>query len=262
MTCTFADPKEWLVEITPTIQLQLWEQSQGYSTPSSRWRAYINQICLYGFLNWIETEYSLQTSVWCGSNSTPAFWEFVNGTAILVNHRRVILVPSEAIDDGELEVPQEWVDIPGWSGDFYIAVQVSPDGDWIRFWGYATHQDLKNLAQYDSVDRVYCIDGMNLTKDLNAFWMAYKFCRGEEIRSNLSPLPELSTTQAENIHKHLSSSSVRFPRLELPFPHWGALLENEEWRQKLYQQRQQSQQIKNFPSRQTSSKETKINKLE
>ena len=243
MTCTFADPKEWLLEITPKIQSQLWQQSQCYQTPSSRWRAYINQICLYGFLNLVETEYSLQASAWYSSNRVPAFWEFVNGTAVVLNHRRIILVPTEAIDDSELEVPQEWVDIPSWSGDFYLAVQVKPDGEWIRFWGYATHQELKTLAEYDPVDRTYCIDGSNLTKDLNAFWMAYQFCRGEDIKVDLSPLPELSTTQAENMQQLLGNSSVMFPRLEVPFTQWGALLENEEWRQGLYQTRQLEREI-------------------
>lgn len=243
MTCAFADPKEWLLEIAPTIQSQLWQQSQSYATPSSRWRAYTNQICLHAFLNWVQNEYALQARTWYSAPSIPAFWEFVNGTAVLLNNRRVILIPSEAIDDSELEVPQEWVDIPGWAGDFYLPVQIKPDGKSVRFWGYTTHRELKNLAQYDPVDRTYSIDGENLTKDLNAFWMAYKFCRQEDIKTAVSPLPELSTTQAENIQQRLGRSSVVFPRLEVPFMTWAALLEKEQWRQKLYQQRQQGQQM-------------------
>ena len=243
MARTFADPKEWLVEITPAIQSQLWEQSQRYGNPSSRWRAYINQICLYGFLNWVETEYALQASAWYSSPYIPAFWEFVNGTAVLLNYRRVILIPTEAIDDSELEVPQEWVDIPSWAGDFYLVVQVKPDGEWVRFWGYTTHQELKTLANYDPVDRTYCIDEINLTKDLNAFWMAYQFCTNEEIRTFVPPLPELSTTQAENMQQRLGTPSVIFPRLAVPFSMWGALLENEQWRQELYQKRQHPQEM-------------------
>lgn len=238
MSCTFADPKEWLLEITPTIQSHLWEQSQGYTTPSSRWCAYINQICLYAFLNWVQTEYALQASVWESSVDVPAFWEFVNGTAILLNERRVVLIPSEAIDNRELEVPQEWVDIPSFIADFYLAVQVKPDEDWVRFWGYTTHQELKTLANYDPVDRSYCIDAEDLTKDLNAFWMAYQFCQVEDLKAAVSTLPELSTIQAENMLQRLSSSKVIFPRLEVPFTSWGALLENKQQRQRLYQKRQ------------------------
>lgn len=83
MTCEFVDPKEWSLEVTSKIQLQSWKQSQVYGTPSSRWCAYINQICQNVFLNWLKTEYALQASVWKSFADIPAFWEFVNGTAIL-----------------------------------------------------------------------------------------------------------------------------------------------------------------------------------
>ena len=241
MTYTFADAKEWVLQITPEIQSHFWQQSQVYATDSSRWCAYINQICLQTFLNWVNTEYISQASVWCSSPGIPAFWEFVNGTAICEGSRRVVLIPSEAIDDSELEVPQEWVDIPSWAADYYLAAQVEPDGEWVRIWGYTTHTELKSLAQYDSVDRTYCLDARHLTKDLNAFWITYQFCVDEEVKAFVSPLPELPTTQAENLQQRLGHSTVAFPRLEVPCKTWGALLENEQWRQGLYQQRQQQQ---------------------
>lgn len=240
MTCAFADPREWLLEISPTIQAQSWQQSQVYATPSSRWCAYINQICLHAFLDWISTEDFPQASVWYSFPGTPAFWEFVNGTAILLEGRRVVLIPSEAIDDSELEVPQEWVDIFSWAADYYLAVQVKPDGEWVRVWGYTTHEELKSLAHYDSVDRTYCIDARHLTKDLNAFSLSYQFCR-DQMKAAVAPLPQLSTEQAENLVQRLGNASVSFSRLVVPFQTWGALLENEQWRQRLYQQRQQAQ---------------------
>ncbi|MBR8836495.1 MAG: DUF1822 family protein [Stigonema ocellatum SAG 48.90 = DSM 106950] len=241
MTYAFADPREWLLEIIPKIQSQCWQQSQVYATPSSRWCAYINQICLHVFLDWVKTEYVKEASVWCSSPGIPAFWEFVNGTAILLNDRRVVLIPSEAIDDSELEVPQEWVDIPSWTADYYLAAQVKPDGEWVRIWGYTSYTELKSLAHYDSVDRTYCMDARHLTKDLNAFWITYQFCVDEKFKAVISPLSELSTTQAENLQQRLGDLSVTFPRLEVPFETWRVLLENEEWRQGLYQQRQQRQ---------------------
>ncbi|RCJ21450.1 hypothetical protein A6770_30450 [Nostoc minutum NIES-26] len=241
MTCAFADPREWLLEISPTIQAQSWQQSQVYATSSSCWCAYINQICLHAFLDWISTEDFPQASVWYSFPSTPAFWEFVNGTAVLLEGRRIVLIPSEAIDDSELEIPLEWVDIPSWAADYYLAVQVKPDGEWVRIWGYTTHKELKSLAHYDSVDRTYCIDARHLTKDLNAFSLSYQFCRREEMKAAIAPLPQLSTEQAENLVQRLGNGSFRFSRLAVPFRTWGALIENEQWRQRLYQQRQQPQ---------------------
>lgn len=242
MTCVFADPREWVLEISPALQEQSWQQSQVYATSSSRWCAYINQICLDIFLNWMRAEYVANTTAWECIPGVPGFWEFVNGSVVLLGQKRVVLIPSEAIDDGELEVPQEWVDIPNWAAEYYIAVQVKPDGNWVRFWGYTTHQELKSLANYDPVDRTYCLDAQDLTKDLNAFWMTYQFAT-EEMKTAIAPLPELSSTQAENVCQRLGNSSVAFPRLEVPFLTWGALLENQQWRQHLYQQRQQRQQL-------------------
>lgn len=238
MTFAFTEPQEILLEISSSLQKSAWQESQVYATPSSRWCAYINQICLYGFLNWIKTECVPEASVWYSSPGIPAFWEFVNGTAILLEEKRVVLIPSEAIDDSELEVPQEWVDIPSWVADYYLAVQIPADGEWVRIWGYITHQELKSLAQYDQVDRTYCIDARHLIKDLNAFWITYQFCRKEEMKAAIAPLPEFSTAQAENIQQLLSDSSVTFLRLAVPFTTWGALLDREEWRQHLYKQRQ------------------------
>ncbi len=238
MTYAFADPKEWLLEITPTIQAQSWQQSQVYATPSSRWLAYMNQICLHTFLNWT-TEDSIQASVWQSFPGTTAFWEFVNGTAILLGGRRVVLIPSEAIDDSELEIPQEWVDIPSWAADYYLAVQIKPDGDCVRIWGYITHAEIKSKGNYDYLDRTYCIDSQYVTKDFNAFWITYQFCKAESVKANIPLLPELPTNQAENFLQRLSNLSVTFPRLLVPFSTWGSLLENEQWRQRLYKNRQQ-----------------------
>lgn len=238
MTYVFADPREWELEISSALQQQSWLHSQIYTTPSSRWCAYINQICLNVFLNWMQAEYVTDATAWECLPDVPGFWEFVNGTVVLLGKKRVALIPSEAIDDGELEVPQEWVDIPNWAADYYIAVQIKPDDNWVRFWGYTTHQELKLLANYDPVDRTYCIDTENLTKDLNVFWMTYQFAT-EETKAAIAPLGELSPTQAENLCQRLGNSSVTFPRLAVPFTSWGALLENQHWRQHLYQQRQQ-----------------------
>ncbi|MDZ7951325.1 DUF1822 family protein [Nostoc sp. DedQUE09] len=242
MTSAFTEPQELLLEISPSLQTSSWQESQMYATPSSRWRAYINQICLDGFLNWVKAEYVPEASVWHSSPGIPAFWEFVNGTAILLEEKRVVLIPSEAIDDRELEIPQEWVDIPSWAADYYLAVQVTADGDWVRIWSYITHRELKSLADYDQVDRTYCIDARHLIKDFNAFWMTYQFCGTEEMKGAIAPLPELSNVQAENLVQRLGNPSVTFPRLAVPFTTWGVLLENEQWRQRLYQERLQSLQ--------------------
>lgn len=232
----FADPKEWWLELSSTARAEAVRQSQLYSTPTSRYRAYLNGMGLYCFLNWLEED-GIEATPWLPSANLPAVWEVVNGAGVQVGTTRFVLIPSEAIDDGELDVPQEWVDIPDWVGDYYLAVQVQLEQGWLRIWGYTTHQELKSLGCYDSNDRTYSLGAEQLTRDLNAFWVTVRLCNMAQTRSVVAPLPELSSSQAENLIQRLGNSSVMFPRLEIPFTLWGALLEHETWRQQLFQRR-------------------------
>lgn len=232
----FAEPTEWWLEISRSSQEESWQRSQLYATPSSRRAAYINHTCLTVLLPWLQAEYSIEAT------ALPAFWEIVNGTAIMIGERRIVLVPTEAIDGDNLEVPQEWVDIPSWASDYYLAVQVQLDEPWIRVWGYTTHQELKASGSYDPSDRTYYMDARNLTTDLHAFRIVCQFCLEEQTKAEIAPLPELPVAQAENLLQRLGSSAVVFPRLAVPFILWGALLEKQEWRQRLCQQRQTNRQ--------------------
>jgi hypothetical protein len=238
---TFA-AEEWCFEIPPETQAEAWQQSQHFAEPDSRWNAYLNQVCLDVLLPWIQTEYALEASAWLDHSS---IWEFVNGTAIAIGETRLVLLPSEVMDDGALEVPQEWVDIPSWASDYYFAVQVKSDGQaddqWVRVWGYTTHQKLKESGNYDASDRTYCMDTEHLTRDQMTFWVRYQLCPEEQTRTVVAPLLELPTAQAGSLIQRLGSPAVAFPRLSVPFALWGALLERMEWRQALYQQRQGEQ---------------------
>jgi hypothetical protein len=168
----------------------------------------------------------------------------VNGSAITIGSTRLVLIPAETMDDAELEVPQEWVDIPSWVADYYLAVQVKLDAQssdrWVRVWGYTTHQALKSESHYDPDDRTYCMEARQLTQDLSTLWVTLQFC-SEPTRATIAPLPELNPTQAENLIRRLGNSAIAFPRLMVPFTLWGALLKNLAWRQQLCQQRSQNQ---------------------
>ena len=231
MNFAFAEPTEWWLEITPAMRTAAWEQ-QPDATPASRWNAYLNHICLSAFLPWLQVEHAPEATG-CPPVSRSG-WETVNGTAIQIGTTRIVLIPSEAIDSRELEVPQEWVDIPSWAADYYLAVQVQlqPENEtaslasqWLRVWGYTTHQDLKTIGDYDPDDRTYCLAAPDLTQDLTAFWVTLQLCPEAQTRTAIAPLPELSALQIENLLQRLNRSEVAFPRLAIPFAIWGALLE-------------------------------------
>ena len=238
MSFLFAEPKEWWLEISPTQQAEFWEQSQQHATPNSRWNAYVNRTCLYSMLNLIQTDKASSASIWLGADKMPAVWDVVNGSAITIGGTKLVIIPTEAIDDGELEVAQEWVDIPTWVGDYYILVQFRPEGDCLRVWGYTTHEELKNKGYYDPDDRTYCLDAENLTCDMNSLWVRCEFYTEASTRASVSLLPELSVTQAENLVERLGDAGVAFPRLSVPFVTWSGLIDNDNWRQRLYLKRQ------------------------
>lgn len=232
----FVEPTDLVLEIT-TEPNQVWLQTQSFSTPASRYQAYLNQLCLSAVLPWLQEEYSLKANPWPSVATLPSFWEVVNGTAIEIDGIKLVLVPSEAIDLSELRVPQEWVDIPRWAADYYLAVQVEPDEGWVRIGGYCTHQQLKSKGSYDAGDRTYCLDEDDLITDISVLWVARQLCPEEATQTALAPLRALPLTQAENLLQRLGNPDVVAPRLAVPFELWGALLEHGGWRQRLYERR-------------------------
>jgi hypothetical protein len=231
------DPTQLWLELPPDARAeQLWQQSQSFSSANSRWRAYLHHLCLESFLPWLREEYRFTASI--SSDSTLAsIWEVVEGVAIAVGEKRLILIPSETFEDSEFVIPQEWVDIPSWSGDYYLAVQINPDEQWLKISGWTTHAQLTEKGEYDSRDRTYSLDPDELTRDTSILWLTLELCPQEVSRTAIAPLLPLLEPQAENLLQRLGNPQNLNPRLEIPFSLWGALLEREEWRKQLYHKR-------------------------
>ncbi|MBW4635223.1 MAG: DUF1822 family protein [Iphinoe sp. HA4291-MV1] len=227
----------WL-EISEAEQTKIWEQSQAFSTSNRCWIAYLNRLSLNTFLPWLQAEYATGATPFPNLATNPSIWEVVNGTGISLGTSRMVLIPTEAIDLSELRVPQEWVDIPSWSADYYLAVQVNLEEGYIRIWGYTTHAQLKSRGTYDASDRAYCLDGEDLISNLNILWIAHQLCPEEVTRIETAPLPPLGVAQAEGLLLRLGNPMLILPRIAVPFQVWGALLEHGGWRQRLYEQRQ------------------------
>ncbi|NJR65572.1 MAG: DUF1822 family protein [Leptolyngbyaceae cyanobacterium CRU_2_3] len=211
-------------------------QNQAFSSPGAAWQARLNQMSLEAILPWLQEERAAQ--VWPSVAVLPSFWEVANGTAIECEGMRLVLLPSTAIDLQELRVPQEWVDIPHWSADYYLAVQVNPDAGWIKIWGYTTHHSLKTKGTHHDSDRTYSLDEDDLIQDLNVLWIARQLCPEEPLRADVADIPALLLPQAENLLERLGNPEIVFPRLAVPFQLWAALLEHGGWRQRLYERRQ------------------------
>lgn len=223
------------------LEFENWERSaawpnQGeYSYDAARWNAFLNRLCLNLVIPWLEEESGWNAKVWPSKADLPQIWEVVNGAAIVLDKTRFVLIPSEALDIEEFSVPQEWVDIPSWVGDYYLAVQVNPDGGWLRVWGYATHEMLKSNGIYDEWERCYSLRREDVIENLNVIWVAME--TGASERVPVSPLPVLSAISAENLLTQLSQLAPYSPRRDVGFEQWGALLDNGSWRQQLYERR-------------------------
>ncbi|MEH1915103.1 DUF1822 family protein [Nostoc sp.] len=234
---TFANPTDMVLEIPTTTQNQADLHSQAFSNASSRYQAYINELCLGAILLWLQEDWTPQTKVWPTTTALPSFWELVNGIALTLDTTRLVLVPSEAIDLSELRVPQEWMDIPSWVGDYYLAVQVEPDEGYVKVWGYCSHEKLKTQGSYDASDRTYSLDATDIINDISVLAMARQLCPEEPTRSVIAEIPSLSPQQAENLIARLANPEILTPRQEIPFQLWGGLIQHGGWRQNLYQRR-------------------------
>ncbi len=230
----------WLEVSTEQLE-QTIANEQKYSYDVARSIASNNRLALDGFLNWFRTESGIedeQPEVWSSLDVLPTIWDVVNGTAIQLGNTRIVLIPNDEIDTKEFCVPAEWIDIPSWAADYYLAVQVNTEDCWIRIWGYTTHKQLKQQGQYDSIRRTYSLAQDCLIEDLNIMWVARSL--GGDRKVAVKPLPWLSQAQAEDLLAQLSQKSLYSPRLKVDFEQWAALIENEKWRQQLYNLRTQS----------------------
>ncbi|MEA5573486.1 DUF1822 family protein [Calothrix sp. UHCC 0171] len=211
--------------------------SKQYSNDASRWNAFLNLLSQNVVSTWLKNELDLSQPI---TLSSPDTWEFVNGTSfsfadISIADKRIVIIPSEAIDNQEFSVPKEWIDIPKFVADYYLAVQIIPDELSLLIWGFTTHIDLKTQGEYDAIERTYSLHKDDLIQDINTFIVSLEICPQQ--REVIPALPKISTNEAEYFIHKLSQRSLYLPRLDMDFCKWEALLENDAWRQKLYRNR-------------------------
>ncbi len=222
---TIFNPTQLVLELNQVTVEQAWEQSQAANS-TSQWQKYLNQVALNTFLPWLQTEEDASAKVGFDSATQADIWEVVNGTLINIDGAKIVLIPSEAEDLSELRVPQEWIDIPEWTADYYLAVQVSVDGGYVRVWGYTTHQQLKNNGNFSHGDRTYSLSDDELIADIDVLWVARELCPNEVTQATVEPINSVADAQADNLIERLGSKTQLLPRLAVPFTTWAALMQN------------------------------------
>lgn len=238
MSFMFETLTQLTLEVPAAVQQESWQQSQSASSARGQWQTFLNHLCVTVFLPWLQTEYVPTATTNLNTRTLPKVWDVVNGTALSFDAKRLVLIPDKSLDTSELRVPQEWVDVPQWAGDYFLAVQVNPEAGWLQVWGYTTHAMLKTMGNYDPIDRTYFLDAQQVIQDVSALWVVHQVAVDEVTQATIAPLPTVPVAQADHLLQRLASLEIDQPRLELPFELWGALITDDIWRQRLYQQRQ------------------------
>ena len=235
---TIFNPTDLVLELDQSTLDRAWSLSQSSST--NRWQNYLNRLALAVFLPWLQAEEDTTAKV--DNRVQTDRWELVNGTAISMQAKpevaskglgdtKLVLIPIEAEDTDELRVPQEWIDLPSWTADYYLAVQVNVDAGFVRIWGYTTHRNLKQ-GSFNYGDRTYSLTEEQLICDLNALWVARELCPDEVTQAAVEPIAEL-IADSDRLIERLGNPEQLLPRLAVPFATWGALLENPQLCQRL-----------------------------
>ena len=207
-----------------------------YSNVTAQNNAELNQICLQKIQVWL-TEIGIESTPTFSPAQMDSIWDVVNGFALTVGNRRLIIIPSDKFDREELSVPQEWVDIPTWMGDYYLAVQIDLDERTMNIWGYTSHRTLRETGTFDRIDRTYSISSDFLIGDLDILWMA-QLLDLQEI-TIVPTIPSLNSDRSTSAIDRLSQPSPYSPRLDLDFNTWAAILSNNDLREQLHQRRLQ-----------------------
>jgi hypothetical protein len=240
------DPKSIWLEISADDLAQSEPNPQLYPNQTGINNARINRLCLNKFQTWLDTQ-EIEHRDGFNETELPEIWDVVTGCAIEIGKRRLILITSENLDRDELRVPQEWLDVPKFAGDYYLAVQLDFDTNMMNIWGFASHQALKDRGEYSSRDRSYSLNSDALVRNLDILWVA------EELevaaRNTVPELPTLSLERALELIKMVSTPSPYSPRLALPeFLEWGGILNNLTLRTQSYLNRLQRAAIAQAPA--------------
>jgi Protein of unknown function (DUF1822) len=239
------DPQTLWLEILPADIDRATPNSQLYTNPTGTNNALLSQLCLDKFQTWL-SDREIANRVSLTADELTQIWDVVSGGAIEIDRTRIILIPTDLLDRDELRVPQEWVDLPTWLGDYYLGVQIDLASGLMNISGFISHRSLKQQGRYSSLDRSYSIDLDSLVPDLDLLWLAAELELAE--RTIVDELPSIALESALELIQQLSEPSPYSPRLKLDFESWGAVLNNPSLRSQLYQTRLSRMEIDCAPT--------------
>lgn len=235
----FSDLQRPYLSIPKPARYASWLESINLYRVEHRWNHYLNQLTLATVLPWLEDQGSeqvqstrqTQSQILPSPETATQRWQWVTGTAVAMGDQRLIVIPTDSLDASEFKVPQEWVDIPAWKGDYYLMVQLNPEAGQLQLRGYISHRQLKQ-GFYNERDRTYTVAEEALVQDVDLLWVMAELEYEAERQAELTPIVGLSQHQANSLIQQLAqqlqeasaASLQRSPRLALPFQAWASIL--------------------------------------
>ncbi|MBE9029591.1 DUF1822 family protein [filamentous cyanobacterium LEGE 11480] len=220
-SATFS-PNQWLLEIPDGLHQSARQTPQSGNYAAADWNYYLTEVTHQALLTWFQDVDAAATI----REVDPALFaqlnQWIPGSVIDWCGKRCVILPNATLDDSELLIPQEWIDIPEWQGDYFLATQVDWDDRTIKVWGYTTHERIKQQAAYIPSERMYQLDAVHLIQDLNALAIARQLCPDEVTQVAVDPIHPLSASATAQWLEQLSNSPN--PRLAVPFATWAALI--------------------------------------
>ena len=200
---TIVYPDQLILEFSPEETEQLWQELPNYSNNAAQWNAFLNHLCLNLIMKYLTEDEPPETTPQISPNleNLNQIWEVVNGSAISIGKTRIILIPTEEIDTETFAIPQEWVDLPSWVGDYYLTALVEPEEYRMRIWGYISYQNLKNKANYNEFDRIYYLGQEFIRTYAGTLYMVQKIIIFKILPLQLVPLRKSCKTYQFNVKK-------------------------------------------------------------
>jgi Protein of unknown function (DUF1822) len=230
-----SEPTEMYLEISEDLQTLAWQHAQLNFTKTNQWRGYLNHLCWQLSRTWFATA---TDDLIVGTRENLS--EFLNGTAIAIGEQRLCLIPQETYDRSELRIPCEWIEIPDWIADYYLAVQIDAEAGTATIWGYATHQQVQQQGIYDELDRTYCLDADDLMQDLSLLPVALEKVPPSFTKGAIGELKNVPSRELGRYLDLFSLGTSTSPRVDISedsFPFWLVVMANQQWRREIYQRR-------------------------
>jgi hypothetical protein len=203
-----------------------------YANQTARNYAYFNYLSNKLFRKFVEEHQGIESNyqLFDNDNNLARTWQFINGSVVNINEKRLILIPSDATDLEGFEVQKEWVDVPNLAGDYYLPVRVDLERNYLHIWGFISRENLKKRADYDELNKLYIVNSDDVIDNLESLWIALELC---EEKGDVEVLPSLTESEAAKLIETYSQPSRYSPRLQGNSQKWMGLLNEEKWLREL-----------------------------